>query len=207
MARQFTGWSTDAYSVLLRLEGAPSQKTMDEVRYARERNVRGPMIDLLDELAWVDSFYENHSVWRFGRTSFWWQNQCAIVRVGPSVELGFRFNLDGLRVQAVWDYAPQNQVIRYRAAVAENGSGQELTQLLDHLVGANHMVVGHQLARTPGAYEKDHPRAELLRHRSLRVGKSIDTEELRDSAPVQLICQELRPLLGWLTRYTHDDGQ
>ncbi len=80
------------------------------MRRHREEQVRQPMIDLLNDLADVDPWYEDFAVWRYASTAYWWQNQCAIVRVARNIDIGFRFNLDGLRITAAWWYADPQQI-------------------------------------------------------------------------------------------------
>lgn len=53
-------------------------------------------------------------------------DQCAIVRVAPSIEIGFRFSLDGLRIWVSWRYASSERIALFRAAVAADGSGRAL---------------------------------------------------------------------------------
>jgi hypothetical protein len=99
---RFRGWPEQAYPVLLKLGGEPSRETRERVRRHREEHVRQPMIDLLSDLADTDPWYEDLAVWRYASTAYWWQNQCAVIRVARNIEIGFRFNLDGLRIKAAW---------------------------------------------------------------------------------------------------------
>ena len=90
MGTRFRGWPEQAYAVLLELGGEPSRETRERLRCQREQQVRQPMIDLLNDLADADPWYEDFSVWRYASTAWWWQNQCAIVRVARNVEIGSR---------------------------------------------------------------------------------------------------------------------
>jgi hypothetical protein len=119
---RFRGWPEQAYAVLLELDGEPSRETRERVRRRREEYVREPMIDLLNDLADVDPWYEDFAVWRYASTAYWWQNQCAVVRVARSIEIGFRFSLDGLRIKAAWWYADPEQIASFRAAAAADGT-------------------------------------------------------------------------------------
>ena len=105
MGTRFHGWPEQASTVLLELDGEPSRATRERVRRDREQHVRQPMIGLLNDLADVDPWYEDFSVWRYASTAYWWQNQCAVVRVARHVDIAFRFSLDGLQVTAAWWYA------------------------------------------------------------------------------------------------------
>jgi uncharacterized protein (DUF2461 family) len=184
--------------VLLRLDGEPSRETREELRRPREEQVRQPMIDLLNDLADADSWYEDFAVWRYASTAYWWQNQGAVVRVARHVEIGLRFSLDGLRVSAAWWYAGPDQIARFRAAAAAEQSGRALAHLVSSLAADGHEIRGDVMKRVPRGYPADHPRAGLLRHRSLIAARELEPDAVRDVEPVYRACERLRPLLSWL---------
>ena len=202
METRFRGWPEQAYTVLLQLGGEPSRELRERVRRDREAQVRRPMIDLLSDLADVDSWYEDFAVWRYASTAYWWQNQCAIVRVARNVEIGFRFSLDGLRIAASWRYASSEHIALFRAAVAADHSGCALQELLVSLAEDGHEILGDVMTRVPRGYSAAHPRAALLRHRSLIAAREIESEAIHEVQPVYLACQRLRPLLTWLAEHT-----
>lgn len=201
MATRFHGWPEEAYAVLLELEGEPSLQTRQRARRRREKQVRQPMIDLFNDLADADPWYEDFAVWRYASTAYWWQNQCGIVRVARNVEIGFRFNLDGLRVRAGWSYADPEQIALFRAAAAADDSGRALEDLVVSLAADGHEILGDVMKRVPRGYPADHPRAELLRHRSLSAARELEADAVRDVEPVYRTCERLRPLLGWLAEH------
>ena len=63
-------------------------------------------------------------------------------------------------------------------------------------------IDGEQLKTTPRGYDREHPRIELLRHKSLMAGRShgfepvIHTPELLDL--VRDDWRALRPLVDWV---------
>jgi hypothetical protein len=187
--------------VLLKLGGEPSRDTRERLRRNREEYVRQPMIDLLNDLADVDPWYEDFAVWRYASTAYWWQNQCAIVRVARKIEIGFRFNVDGLRIAAVWSYPDPEQIESFRAATAADESGRALRDLVASLAGTGHEILGDVMKRIPRGYPADHPRADLLKHRSLIAAREFESDAVHDVEPVYGACQRLRPLLGWLAEY------
>ncbi|MGW9032988.1 DUF2461 family protein [Streptomyces sp. NPDC055722] len=203
MSRKFTGWDESAFDILLRLEGEPSQEVMREFRKERERLVRQPMVSLLHDLAWADPAFEDHSVWRYGKTPWWWQNQSAVARIARNIEVGLRFNLDGLQIQGAWWYADSDQISRFRAAVAAEASGSVLGDVLAELRCKGFEITGDILKRGPREYPADHPRAALLRHRSLRAVRHLGCDEWLQTSEAfdQVLAahEELRPLLSWLT--------
>src|SRR5215469_4356591 len=202
MGRRFHGWPEQAYAVLMQLGGEPSQQTRERLRRDREQLVRQPMIDLLNDLADVDPWYEDFAVWRYASTAYWWQNQCAIVRVARSVEIGFGFNLDGLQIKAAWWYARPQQIASFRVAAAADETGRQLEDLVSSLAEDGHEMFGDVMKRVPRGYPADHPRADLLKHRSLIAARELESDFVRDVEPVYRACERLRPLLDWLTMHT-----
>jgi hypothetical protein len=202
MGKRFRGWPEEAYSVLLELGGDPSQETRNRVRRQREALVRQPMIDLFNDLADADPFYENFAVWRYASMAYMWQNQTGIVRVARNVEIGFRFNLDALQIKAAWWYATPDQIALFRAAVASDESGRDLQQLVASLAADGYEIAGDVMKRVPRGYPADHRRAGLLRHRSLLAACELEAGDVDDVEPVYQACERLRPLLKWLTKST-----
>ena len=202
MGTRFHGWPEDAYEVLLELAGEPSRATRERVRRRREEQVRQPMIDLLNDLADTDPWYEDFAVWRYASTAFWWQNQCAIVRVARHLDIAFRFSLDGLQVKGAWWYAGSEQIALFRAAAAADASGRALAGLVSSLATDGHEILGDVMKRVPRGYPGDHPRAGLLKHRSLIAARELEPGAVRDAGPVYRACERLRPLLEWLAAHT-----
>jgi uncharacterized protein (DUF2461 family) len=202
MATRFHGWPEQACGVLLALDGEPTREIRERVRRDREAHVRQPMIDLLNDLADVDPWYEDFAVWHYASTAFWWQNQCAIVRVARHVEIGFRFSLDGLRIAAAWRYAGPAQIALFRAAVAADHTGRTLENLVSSLAADGYQIRGDVMRRAPRGYPANHPRVTLLKHRSLIAACEIEADALPGVKPVYRACQRLRPLLEWLSEHT-----
>jgi len=202
MGTRFRGWPEQAYAVLLELGGEPSREARERLRRQREQQVRQPMIDLLNDLADTDPWYEDFSVWRYASTAWWWQNQSAVVRVARNIYIGFRFNLDGLRITAAWRYAGPEQIALFRAATAADESGRALADLVESLAADGHEILGDVMKRVPRGYPADHPRAGLLKHRSLSAARELESDALRDVEPVHRACERLHPLLDWLAAHT-----
>jgi uncharacterized protein (DUF2461 family) len=202
MGSRFHGWPEQAYAVLLKLDGEPSRETRERMRRDREKQVRQPMIDMLNDLADVDPWYEDFAVWRYASTAYWWQNQCAIVRVARNIDIAFRFNLDGLQIKAAWWYADPQQIALFRAATTADESGRTLEDAVLSLAADGHEISGDVIKRIPRGYPADHPRADLLKHRSLIAARELESDAVRDVEPVYRGCERLRPLLDWLGEHT-----
>ncbi|MGC4938662.1 DUF2461 family protein [Kribbella sp. DT2] len=205
MTDVFEGWPRSAFDVLLQLEGEPSAEVRRQCRRDREELVRVPMVKLLDAMASADPAYEDFAVWRYGGVLMEaWQRQHAIVRMARNVELGVRFDLDGLEIALSWWYAPPEQIERYRAAVAGPGSGPRLVAILRKLEREGYEISGDVLKRPLRGHPVDHPRATLLRHRSVIASQGLGCEDwihTREAADRVLAAfTELRPLTRWLVK-------
>jgi uncharacterized protein (DUF2461 family) len=125
-----------------------------------------------------------------------------VVRVARNVDIAFRFSLDGLRITAAWWYAGSEQIALFRAAAAEEQSGRVLVDLVRALELNGHEIGGDVMKRIPRGYPADHPRASLLKHRSLTAARELETTAVRGAEPVYRICERLRPLLSWFATHT-----
>jgi len=201
----FEGWPRAAFDVLLQLEGDPSADTRRRCRQDREDLVRRPMIELLNDLADADPAYEDFAVWGYGEVLMHaWQRQHAIVRLAPSVELSIHFDLDGLQVGLAWWYAPSTQIERYRAAVAETGSGRRLVAILRALEREGYVITGDMLKRPLRGHPADHPRMTLLRHRSVIASRPLGCDDwIHTPAAADHVAaafEQLRPLARWMVK-------
>ncbi|WP_432936921.1 DUF2461 family protein [Kribbella sp. CA-253562] len=205
MTGVFEGWPRAAFDVLLQLEGDPSAEVRRRCRRDREDLVRRPMIELLNVVADADPQYEDFSVWGYGEVLLRaWQRQHAIVRMARNVELGVRFDLDGLEVGVSWWYAPSAQIERYRSAVADPGSGPRLVAILRKLEREGFEVSGDQLKRPLRGYPADHPRATLLRHKSVIATRPLGCDDwIHTPAAADRVLTafaQLQPLTQWLVK-------
>ncbi|GAA1715852.1 hypothetical protein GCM10009745_75380 [Kribbella yunnanensis] len=205
MTGDFEGWPRSAFDLLLQLEGEPAADVLRECRQDREDLVRRPMVELLTAMAYADPAYEDFAVWRYGGVSMGaWQRQTANVRLARNVELTVGFDLDGLEVGAAWWYAPPPQIERYRAAVAEPGSGRRLVAIVHKLEREGFSISGDLMKRPPRGYPADHPREHLLRHRSVIARRHLGCDEWIHTAAaadqVHAVFTQLRPLVRWLVR-------
>lgn len=202
----FTGWTEDAFALLERLEGDPLPSVREAERKAQSRLVRAPMIALMEELARADEAYEDFSVWSPGRATLWgWQVQSAVVRVAPSIELSVTFQLDGLFVRGAWFYPQPGQVDRFRRAVAAERSGRALETILAALAEQGFELSGDLMKRMPRGYPPDHPRAELLWHRSILADRWLGSGAWLGTAEpvarVRAAFGALSPLLQWCVQH------
>lgn len=91
-------------------------------------------------------------------------------------------------------------LVRYREAVA-GPRGAELAQILEALQGQGARLNEPQLKRVPSGYDKEHPRADLLRRKGLALWLDLDVGAASEGdlvATCLAAFEQLRPLVGWL---------
>ncbi|WP_163553855.1 DUF2461 domain-containing protein [Candidatus Frankia alpina] len=102
-----------------------------------------------------------------------------------------------------WQTAP-DQVERLRAAVADEVTGPKLEALVEGLRKDGYGVSGNRLKTRPRGYDADHPRIDLLRHRTLTVhcefGEPPWLAEPECAEQVATAWREMRVLRDWLDR-------
>lgn len=82
------------------------------------------------------------------------------VQVGP----------EGLMVAGGWYHAEGGQLARYRDAV-DSAAGAELARIVEDLGPSRLALGGDRLKTRPRGVDPDHPRLDLLRHRSLTFSR------------------------------------
>jgi uncharacterized protein (TIGR02453 family) len=114
----------------------------------------------------------------------------------------------GVRVGAGFYEVPSDRLARIREAIADERPGSELERILGRLRRAGWEVGGDRLKTSPRGYDAEHPRIDLLRHRSMSVGKSygfqpaIHTAELLDW--VRRDWRQARPFVEWICEHAGD---
>lgn len=103
-----------------------------------------------------------------------------------------------------WDTSSP-QVARLREAVADDRTGPLLESALAAVTKAGFEVGGDRLSRVPTGYDKEHPRAELLKHKSLtghaELGAPGWLSTKRAVAEVAKRFRALAPLVDWLDQH------
>jgi len=130
-------------------------------------------------------------------------HQGAFVGAGPACGWYVEIAARGLRTGAGFYHADAASLGRIRAAIVDETKGKQLEKLLAKLEKAGFTIDGDRLKTAPRGYEADHPRIDLLRHRSLTVMKDygfepiIHTPKLLDA--VRADWKAARPLVDWVT--------
>lgn len=135
-------------------------------------------------------------------------HQGAFVPSGPSTGWYVQLGAPGVRVGVGFYDASSARLAAIRKAIAEDRRGAQLRRILDRLVRQGWELGGDTLKTTPRGYAADHPRIDLLRHRSLTLARSYGFEpvihgpELLDR--IRADWRAGRPLVEWIGENARD---
>ena len=120
---------------------------------------------------------------------------------GPCTGFYVEVSPRGVRTGAGFYRADPPQLAAYRAAVAHDLTGGQLDEIVTGLRADGWDVGGDRLKTSPRGYDTDHPRIDLLRHRSLyamRVWPPDDALHERETfTRVRKAFRALRPINEW----------
>ena len=132
-------------------------------------------------------------------------HQGAFVPAGPSTGWYVQVGSPGVRVGVGFYEASSPRLAAIRAAVADERRGRQLRRIVDRLVRTGWELGGDTLKTTPRGYDADHPRIDLLRHRSMTLGRSYGFEpvihgpELLDR--IRADWRAGRPFVEWIQEH------
>jgi uncharacterized protein (TIGR02453 family) len=136
-------------------------------------------------------------------------HQGAYVASGPATGWYVQVGAAGVRVGVGFYEASSARLASIRDAIADDRRGKQLQRIINRLTKQEWEVGGERLKTSPRGYDADHPRIELLRHKSLTLGRSygfepvIHTAELLDL--VRTDWQAARPFVEWISTNATDD--
>jgi uncharacterized protein (TIGR02453 family) len=113
-------------------------------------------------------------------------HQGAFVAAGPSTGWYVEVAAPGVRVGVGFYDASSPRLAGIRAGMAHDLHGPALERIIAGLTAEGWTLGGETLKTTPRGYDASHPRIDLLRHKSMTLGKSygfdpvIHTPELLD---------------------------
>lgn len=202
----FTGLPQAAVDFYAALEENNSREYWQAERTTYERDVLGPMVALLelleDEFGLGKAFRPNRNL-RFSRDkSPYKTHQGIFVGCGPRTGWYAEVSADGFRVGGGAYYLDAPALATYRSAV-DGPNGARLVRIVEALRRSGWEIGGDRLRTAPHGWTRDHPRIELLRHRSLTatqwvrdadiVTAPVLADHVRDS------WRELRTLVEWIS--------
>lgn len=203
------GIPLDAVAFYRELAGANTREwwAANKDRYAA--NVEEPMAhlgDVLTEEFGEPKLFRPHRDVRFSKDKSPYKDHQGLfvptsARMGWYVQVG----ADGLRTAGGFYASESDQVARYRDSVKDDVAGALLVRIVDTLSDSGFAIGGDVLATRPRGIREDHPRLELLRHRTLTASRDHGTPDWLESAEVhdrvRADWDAMRPLIEWCDQY------
>jgi uncharacterized protein (TIGR02453 family) len=190
---QLGGFSAKATGFFAGLERDNSKDYWTANKAVFEKEVREPMVALLDSLPeqWqpFKVFRVNRDI-RFSPDKSPYKTQHGAAHEVDGTVYYVHLDARGLMAACGAYLMAPDQLDRYRGAVAAGTTGRALQDMLGDLrergfeVGHGHGM-GEPLKTAPRGYPKDHPRVDLLRQKAVSAHRRLTGGPLRDAAAVR----------------------
>ena len=205
----FQGITAGAFEFYAELEHNNNREWWLEHKDSYNTLVREPVTALLAELeprfGPGKIFRPNRDVRFSPDKSPYKTAQGAFASAQEGVGYYLQISADGLLVGGGYHSHTPAQLARFRNSVDASGTGESLRHIVDGVAAAGFAVEGEKLKTVPRGYDRDHPRGELLKHKSLsasiELGQPawVDTPEAARN--VAELWDQLRPLVEWVGRH------
>ena len=100
-------------------------------------------------------------------------HQGAFIPKGPSTGYYLQLGAAGVMVGVGFYEASSQRLAAMRAAIDDDAHGADLESIIGALTSSGWKLGGDRLKTAPRGYDVDHPRIELLRHKSMTLGKDL----------------------------------
>ena len=130
----------------------------------------------------------------------------AVLREGAALHVGEAVGDEllpaGVRVGGGVYEASGERLAALREAMADDKAGPRLQRILRDLERGGFEIGGERLKTVPRGYDKDHPRIDLLRHKSITAGHLIGFEPVIHTPDllkeVRKDWRAVRPMAEWI---------
>ena len=204
---KFKGWPEDFQRFFIGLELDNSKKYFEANRRTYEDLVKGPMAALLESLepdfGPGKVFRANRDI-RFSKDKSPYKTNIA-ADVGMGAKGGY-LSLDarGFTVATGRYMMSPEEIAKFRKKVAADGSGAQLAAIVSKLKKSGYDMGGEELKRVPPPWPQEHPRAELLRRKSLYAWKNYGLQPWLGSVSarryVVKMWTDAQPLNDWFKK-------
>jgi uncharacterized protein (TIGR02453 family) len=211
---RFAGFPAAAFAWFAGLEADNGKAYFTAHRDTYERDVRGALEALLEELCdergggRVKLFRQHRDVRFSADKSPYKTTTYGLIADRPESHAGLYAQLSsaGLFAGTGYHVLAPDQLARFRAAVVSDEAGPALAAVVDRVRAGGVQVFGQALKTAPRGFDRGHPRVELLRHKLLAGGAHRDPGARgigRDDAleHCRATWDALAPLNRWLDEH------
>ena len=204
---EFAGFPEAALDFYDDLETDNTKSFWAEHRQVYDSAVRAPMTALvaaLEEEFGAAKIFRPYRDVRFAKDKTPYKtHQGAFIARGPATGWYVEVAAPGVRCGVGFYEASSPRLARIREAIADERRGTELEGIIGSLRTEGWTLGGDKLKTTPRGYDADHPRIDLLRHRSMTLGKSYGFEPVIQTPELlSLVRRDWRvatPFVEWVS--------
>ncbi|MCA4132978.1 DUF2461 domain-containing protein [Arthrobacter sp. M4] len=204
----FSGIPGAAFQFYSELESNNNRDWWLEHKDVYESSIKEPLTLLLAELedrfGQAKIFRPNRDIRFSADKSPYKTYQGAIAGTREGTGFYLHLSSDGLFIGGGCHTQSPEQIAKFRQAVDAPASGERLEKIVKDVADAGFEVEGEMLKTVPKGYDKDHPRAELLKHKSLSAGIALgEPDWLATPDAKEEIAgrwEQLRPLVEWMNQ-------
>lgn len=211
---KFSGIPDEAFRFYEELESNNNRDWWLEHKGIYESSVKEPLTLLMTELE--DRFgpwkiFRPHRDVRFSLDkSLYKTHQGALASSKEGTGFYIQISAEGLLVGAGCHTRSPEQIATFRAAVDAPATGSELQRIVEDVAASGFAIEGEKLKTVPRGYDKEHPRAELLKHKSLSAGLMLGQPSWlptpRAKQEIADRWEQLRPLVNWIGEHAGSDA-
>jgi uncharacterized protein (TIGR02453 family) len=214
-ATRFEGFPAEAFDFYEALSANNTKPWWNEHKADYLRLVREPLAALLDELSaefGTPHIFRPYRDARFSKDPAPVKDhQGGTIEVEDAIAYYVQVSANGLMLAGGWWSSAPMQLARYREA-AGSAPGAVLEKAIAAAEKGGLTLGGDVMKTRPRGVAEDHPRVDLLRHRSLTVERQVGTptwvSTRKALTHVQKTWRAMTPLVEWLTDHVGpvDDG-
>jgi uncharacterized protein (TIGR02453 family) len=210
---RFGGFPDDTFAWFDGIERDNTKEYFTAHRGVFDAHVRGALEAMLTEFATevggeVKIFRQNRDV-RFSPDKSPYKTQTyGVVMNRPNSQpaLYAQISSFGLFAGSGYYQLAADQLDRFRKAIADETTGPAAETAVADVEAAGVEVFGEELKTAPRGFDRNHPRAKLLRHKSLIGGKRIEPGDngiarARALKHVRATWEACAPMNAWLDKH------
>lgn len=202
----FTGFPIAALDFYDDLEIDNTKSFWEAHKAVYAESVKAPMAALTDALApefGKAKIFRPYRDVRFSKDKTPYKtHQGAFVPVGAATGWYVEVSARGVRSGGGFYEASGANLARIRESIDNEATGTQLGRILAKLEKAGFEIGGERLKTAPRGYSAEHPRIELLRCKSITVGRPYGFDKVIHSPAlveaVRADWRALRPLVEWV---------
>ncbi len=205
----FTGFGEYAVEFYDGLEADNSKAYWTDQRAVYEADVKAPMQVLLAALEpefGAGKIFRPYRDVRFSNDKTPYKTHCGATAGPFYVQVG----ADGLMAAGGYYQMASDQVARFRTAVDDDRRGADLEKRLA-AIDPDVVVRGEMLKTRPRGFDPEHPRIDLLRHKSLFGSRTWPPDDtLHEAGALDRVVaawRALTPLVEWLADHVGPSDQ